>query len=59
MIDFLAELLRGAIKESECVALFTICIILIVVMHAQNTRKLDSLRQRLSEHTNKCPYGED
>lgn len=57
MYELLAELVRSAVHESECVALFVIALVLIVVMHAQNTRKLDALNARQTEHERHCEGG--
>ena len=59
MLELLAELLRGAVKESECVALFLLCFALLFVLHASNVRRLDDLRRRLAKHEESCPNGRD
>jgi hypothetical protein len=57
--DLLIDLVRSVIREGECVSLFAIAILLIVVMHAQNTRRIDRINMRLKEHTDQCPNGRD
>lgn len=57
LLDAIAELIRAAIRESECVGFFAIIIILLVIMHSQNLRRIDEIRQKLHDHTDNCPNG--
>ena len=53
-LSLLAELIRDAEEKSECVALFVLSIVLIVVMHMQNIRRFDDLRRRQEQHEKVC-----
>lgn len=48
-VGLLENIIREAMREAECVALFTICLILLLLMHVSNLHKLDNIRRKLND----------
>lgn len=53
-MNFIEHALTIALEKSECVALFVIIMLLLLIMHYSNLRKLDDLHRDLKDHTEKC-----
>lgn len=45
----MGPLVSAAAAKSECIGMFMIAILLIVMMHLQNTKRLDRLREELQD----------
>lgn len=55
MWELLVEIVRAVIKESECVALFTICVALLFTLHTFNRHRLQEIKRELEDHKQHCP----
>lgn len=54
-MELVEELIHLAVKESECVALFTICLLLLLALHLSNMKRLETIQRALEEHKNAGP----
>lgn len=51
-VALLENIIREAMREAECVALFTICLLLLFILHWSNLNKLDNIRRDLENGRN-------
>lgn len=47
MLEVIEELIRSVIAHGECVSLFVIVLVVLWILHMQNSRKLDDLRREI------------
>jgi len=49
-VSFFEQLLQGVVEKSECVALFVIVLILLMVLHQRNSARMDEITRQLYLH---------
>jgi hypothetical protein len=47
--DLFKEILHEAVKESECVALFIVCLLLLILHHLSCKARVDHLQRRMDD----------